>query len=241
MLATTRSSCARYRKRQTLRGSRLCRRRIFLEKLESRYMLSALGVIDPAGNNINGSTFGSGSFAITNTSQIGQQIDRIHLDLRSAIFPDMVYDPFGAAGDPVGKPLIIDNEGGTGFSSFNYLLPHDGGFDALEMFFTDFEPGETVTFSIDNDPTSIRGLPAPGPNESGSISGIELVGATLTVDFNDSTSLTGEYYRIPSTVDGSRAFVDYATSGGFVDAYVPALEDIKQDIIDGLILVPTVP
>ena len=75
----TRSSCARYRKRQTLRGSRLCRRRVFLEKLESRYMLSALGVIDPAGNNINGSTFGSGSFAITNTSQIGQQIDRIEL------------------------------------------------------------------------------------------------------------------------------------------------------------------
>jgi basic membrane protein A len=41
--------------------------------------------------------------------------------------------------------------------------------------------------------------------------------------------------------DLSRNGVDYATSGGFVDAYVPALEDIKQDIIDGLILVPTVP
>ena len=41
--------------------------------------------------------------------------------------------------------------------------------------------------------------------------------------------------------DLSRDGVDYATSGGFVDSYVPALEDIRQDIIDGVIIVPTVP
>lgn len=41
--------------------------------------------------------------------------------------------------------------------------------------------------------------------------------------------------------DLSRDGVDDATSGGFVDSYVPTLEDIRQDIIDGVIVVPTVP
>ncbi len=41
--------------------------------------------------------------------------------------------------------------------------------------------------------------------------------------------------------DLSRNGVDYATSGGFIDGYVPTLEGIRQDIIDGLITVPLLP
>lgn len=41
--------------------------------------------------------------------------------------------------------------------------------------------------------------------------------------------------------DLSRNGVDYATSGGFIDLLVPALENIRQDIIDGVITVPNVP
>jgi basic membrane protein A len=41
--------------------------------------------------------------------------------------------------------------------------------------------------------------------------------------------------------DLSRNGVDYATSGGFIDDYVPTLEVIKQDIIDEDISVPTIP
>jgi basic membrane protein A len=41
--------------------------------------------------------------------------------------------------------------------------------------------------------------------------------------------------------DLSRNGVDYATSGGFIDDYVPTLEAIKQDIIDEDISVPTIP
>jgi basic membrane protein A len=60
------------------------------------------------------------------------------------------------------------------------------------------------------------------------------------------------YDVIASQVDGSfaggnqrwdlsRNGVDYATSGGFVDDILPALEDIRDGIIGGLISVPTVP
>ncbi len=41
--------------------------------------------------------------------------------------------------------------------------------------------------------------------------------------------------------DLSRNGVDYAISGGFIDSYVPTLEGIRQDIIDGIISVPTTP
>lgn len=181
---------------------------MFMEGLEARQVLSAMAIIDPPGSLLDASTFPSGSFQVTNTSTTGQKIDRVEFDLSSSIFPDLVFDPFGLAGDPVGKELTIDSEGGTGFSSFQYLGPHAGGFDALEILFTDFDPGETVTFSIDNDPTSIQGLPQPGPNNSGSISGVELVGTQLTVDFDDASSLTETFYRIPGSIDGSQVFVE---------------------------------
>jgi len=41
--------------------------------------------------------------------------------------------------------------------------------------------------------------------------------------------------------DLGRDGVDYATSGGFVDPYLPTLEAIRQEIIGGGIVVPTVP
>lgn len=201
-------------KRQSLRASvsrRKRRRRssgLIVELLETRCVLSALGIIDPPGDNIDASTFVSGSFQVTNTSTTGQLIDRVELDVSSAIFADIVFDPFGLAGDPVGKELTVDSEGGTGFSSFQYLGPRDGGFDAIEIFFSDFQPGETFTFSIDNDPTSIQGLPQPGPNNSGSNSGLEMVGAQLTVDFSDATSLSESFFRVPGSLDGSQVFVE---------------------------------
>lgn len=60
------------------------------------------------------------------------------------------------------------------------------------------------------------------------------------------------YDIVQSQVDGtftggfevwglSRNGVDYATSGGFVEAYVPQLEELRDAIINGTIVVPTVP
>jgi len=119
----------------------------------------------------------------------------------------LVFDPDGVAGDPVGKGFTPDNIGGTGLVKGNFIKPHDDGYDALEIYFDDFDPGETFTFSADVDPTSVRGLPAPGPKESGSVSGLELIGSEVTVDFDNNATYTGETYRIPGSLDGSEAVV----------------------------------
>ncbi|MEC4983286.1 MAG: malectin domain-containing carbohydrate-binding protein [Oscillatoria sp. PMC 1068.18] len=169
----------------------------------------ALVVINPGGNIIQSSTFSSGSFKITNNSTNAQKIDRVLIDLSSGILPDMVFDPTGQAGDTWKKVFTVDNNGGTGTITHNYLNAHDGGFDALEINFTDFDPGETMTFSIDVDPTSAQGTPPPGPGESASVSGLELAGAEVTVAFSDGTSYTGETYRMANSSVGSQTTVQY--------------------------------
>ncbi|MEB3358225.1 MAG: malectin domain-containing carbohydrate-binding protein, partial [Synechococcales bacterium] len=124
---------------------------------------------------------------------------------------DIVFDPFGLAGDPVSKNLKVDSgEVETGYQSFSYFQPHAGGFDVVEILFDDFDPGETFTFSVDNDPTSIQGLPAPGPGDSGSISGLELIGSRVTVTFDDGSVLSGEPYRIADSDVGSEVLLTVA-------------------------------
>ncbi|MEB3215657.1 MAG: malectin domain-containing carbohydrate-binding protein [Nostocales cyanobacterium 94392] len=167
----------------------------------------ALFIINPSGTTINNSTYRSGSFVITNNSTNGEKINKVTIDLSTSIFPDLVFDPDGLAGDPVGKRFTPDSQGGTGLISGNFIKPRDDGYDALEIYFNDFGPGKTFTFSADVDPTSVRGLPQPGPQESGSVSGLELTGSTITVDFDNNATYTGQTYRIPNSLDGSQAFI----------------------------------
>lgn len=149
------------------------------------------------------STYEPHSFRLTNPASNQQNITAVTIDLRTAVFPDMVFDPDGIAGDLVAKDVAIDSNGTlTGYAGRQYSSPHDDGYDVLTLFFTDFNPGETMTFSVDVDPTSIRGIGAPGPHETGSVSGLELTGATLTVNFDD-TAVTGQAIRLPGSVSGS--------------------------------------
>ncbi len=168
-------------------------------------------VIDPPTGGINASTFSAGSFKITNNSPDGQKIESLSLDLSTAILPDMVFDPDGTAGDKVAKCFTPDSGAAiTGLVApadrcvDPFKRPHDDGYDIVEMSFTDFGPGETFTFSADVDPTSIRGTSAPGPNESGSVSGLELVGSEATIAFDDASVRKTEMYRIPSSLKGSK-------------------------------------
>ncbi len=163
--------------------------------------------ITPIGG-INASTFNTGAFIIENSSNSTAQINQVVIDLRTAAFPDMVFDPFGTAGDLVAKDVTIDsNPALVGFIGHTYSSPHDDGFDVLTLTFNDFGPGEQVTFSVDVDPTSIRGVPAPGPAESGSVSGLELSGSTVTVNFSNNLSLTGQSLRMPGSSSGSAALI----------------------------------
>jgi hypothetical protein len=130
-------------------------------------------------------TYVSNSFVVENLSTTGIRIDRIEIDFRSTILPDLLFDPYATAGDAGGKDYTIDTDPGVGESGHTFSSPHDGGYDILEVTFTDFDPGEQFGFSVDTDPTSINGLgsgPSDGP---ASVSGLELTGEIVTFDFSD--------------------------------------------------------
>jgi hypothetical protein len=161
------------------------------------------------GGPINASTYNTGSFVITNTSGGATRITRVRLDLTTALFPDLVFDPNGTAGDTVAK--CFTDDGGSGNVGLvapadpcatPFGGPHDGGYDTLQIDFTSFSASRTFQFSVDVDPTTIKGATAPGPNESGSVSGLELTGATVTMTFSDLSVLSGSCFRVPGS-DGS--------------------------------------
>jgi Cep192 domain 4/Malectin domain len=157
---------------------------------------------------LNSSTFTSGSFRVTNDSPGGQQIASVRFDLATSLLPDLVFDPTGTAGDTLGKGFTVDADPGVGTIGHTLGGVHDGGFDALTATFTDFGPGETLTFSADIDPTSIRGSGPPGPGESGSVSGLELTGATVTVTYEDGTFAASRLFRTPGSLGESRVRLD---------------------------------
>lgn len=162
--------------------------------------------ITPEGG-INASTYSSHSFQLTNSAGNSENVTQVRLDLSTSFFMDMVYDPNGQAGDFVAKDFTIDLDPGVGFAGRSYEGFHDDGFDILTVNFTDFNPGEQFDFSVDVDPTSIRGVPAPGPGESGSVSGLELSGATVTVTYAGGGMVTGQMIRMPGSNSGSQLFL----------------------------------
>lgn len=146
--------------------------------------------------SINASTFTPSAFVLDNQSLNGERLTELRIDLSTAIFPDMVFDPFGAAGDLVAKDLTVDVREGLSFNGREYEAPRDGGFDVLTLRFANFDRGDRFEFSVDVDPTSIRGTGAPGPGESGSVGGLELVGATVTATFDNGETFTGQVFRM---------------------------------------------
>lgn len=156
---------------------------------------SAFIEIGPTGQGLKASTYGTGSFVIQNTSAT-DRITSVRFDFSTAILPDLVFDPDGLAGDVVGKVFTADSgSSATGLVGHSYSSPHDLGWDILDVTFDDFDPGETFTFSVDVDPTTIQGSAGPGPGESGSVSGLELTGTTVTIDYESSASLTARTFR----------------------------------------------
>jgi len=164
--------------------------------------------VTPFGN-LNASTYTDNAFRLTNQATAGQQLTSVTIDLSTALFPDLVFDPDGKAGDLVAK-AFTPNDGAVavGYTSHQLLGFHNGsndadGFNQLQINFADFAPSESFGFSIDVDPTTIKGVPAPGPGEAGSVSGLELTGATVTVSFSDETSLTAPLFHRTASDSGS--------------------------------------
>ena len=167
------------------------------------------------GGGLDASTYSSGSFEITNESP-SQDILTATIDLSSAMLPNMVFDPAdgSSAGDTTNKCLVADSDPSvTGYVTPTdncadpFRVPHENGYYVVTLNFTDFNPGETFTFSVDVDPTSIQGSSAPGPGESGSVSGLELTGSAVNVEFSDLASITSDLYRQPLSDGGGQVTV----------------------------------
>jgi hypothetical protein len=80
-----------------------------------------------------------------------------------------VFDPVGAGGDLLAKCFTADaGPAATGLVApadpcvTPFGSPHDGGYDVMQIDFTGFGPNETFSFSVDIDPTTIKGVAAPG-------------------------------------------------------------------------------
>ena len=134
------------------------------------------------GSGIETSTYGSGSYQVTNTGET--DITTLRVDLNETVLPDMVFDPFNTAGDNVGKEFTLDG-GDVTVENVEYANFHNGennsaGYDSLVVTLSGFEPSETMSFSIDNDPTSISSTTL-GSQAAGPVSGLELVGGTVSV------------------------------------------------------------
>jgi hypothetical protein len=144
-----------------------------------------------ANGGIDASTYGGGSFEVTNTGDA--QISSVTYDLSTSLLTDVVFDPQGTAGDAGSKGFTPDSGESAVGPSGSFDAPHDGqdgddGYDQLTVDFTDFDAGESFAFSTDIDPTSIKN--ADGTGAAGSVSGLELSGATVTVDYADGTTQT---------------------------------------------------
>ena len=165
---------------------------------------SASIVVDPGGHIWGSSTYSVNSFLITNESTGGHKIVGVTYDFRDALFPDLVFDPTGNAGDSAFKPFQVNTDAGIDLQGHEFRCPKDGGFQQLVIRFDDFPVGQTFGFSVDADPTSINGSAPPGPNDSGGVSGLELTGAWVTVIFDDGTSYRRQLFLIPGSDTGSR-------------------------------------
>ncbi len=170
----------------------------YLRTPATDYGAQARFFVDPGGSILQSSTYGFGSFNLVNESTGGQKITRFRIDNSDAIVPDAAYDPYAAAGDPVGKDFTKDN-GPMQVLSHTWFNPHDEGFDVLEVECANFAPGQTLRFSADIDPTNIKGAPQPGPNDSGSVSGLELTGAHVYVEFDDGSIVEGRLFASPGS------------------------------------------
>jgi len=182
---------------------------------------------------LDASTFGSGSFVIVHDGTTDMASLTLRLD--TAILSGLVFDPLGLAGDTVGKDFTLDGETGDGVGvSHSFLDGSDeAGWSAMELVFADFEPGESLSFSVDVDPASTKGTAAPGPAESASVSGLELMGSAVEVAFGGGASADVELFALAGSVSGSAAEIGPAASGA------PTLSVIGQGQVPATVSQPT--
>lgn len=182
-------------------------------------------------SGLGGTTFGNTAFVITNDS-IGINIESITIDLQSSILPEMNFDPLGTAGDASGQNVSVNGASSAvglvpavGLSRFGNPSGAPDGYYSLTLEFTDFDPGEFLQFGVDVDPFNITGAGVTG--DAGAVSGLELAGATYTVNYSDGTSFVSTLSAQPGTGSGALSVndPDDTATAPVIDAVGVALTD----------------
>ncbi|WP_036155683.1 immunoglobulin-like domain-containing protein [Maribacter forsetii] len=181
---------------------------------------------DTGGNIGNSSTYGGG-LVITNNSTGNVTITSISIDLSTAVFPNIVFDPIGTAGDATAQCVTIVSQTG-GDSNVGLTIPGNngtgsdidctepfsgpngpGGYNIMTLNFNDFEAGETVDIAVDVDPRSIEGFNSAG--NAGAISGLELIGTTVTVTYSNDSSSTRQLFQVGNSEVNSENYFSPST------------------------------
>ena len=191
-----------------------------------------LTVID-GNQGVQSSNFGANSFQLTNTGN--KEVAAVFIDIRSAVFGDMVFDNDGTGGDTASSLFQVDANGNTGaffvgennqaLNSQNLFLPGDapladtsglgdassGGFRGLLIRFDGsnggFDGGERVGFSGDGDPNSLAGF-SQGEVGFGTNGGGNAITGTFDTGGQSGAELVGSSFTV--------LFADGTTATGYI-------------------------
>ncbi len=149
---------------------------------------------------IDGDTFGS-SYAITNNSTAGEMVTRFTLDLGSipAGGPFCFDTVNGGACNPSPQsPLAFAPVGGSGVST-GLTAPSTvaDGATVLDLFFNNFNVGETFSWNIDVDSATAT-----------TVFGNNLIGATAAVSYNNGQTVFGTLRAVNGNADAAAFVID---------------------------------
>lgn len=139
------------------------------------------------------STFNPDTIKIDNLITSGKDLKQVVIDLDHAILPDgAFFDPNAAGGDN-GKAFQLNSVIGSFSATATYQNGSPAtGYKQITIDFTDFNPGERASFSLDIDPTSMLGF---GQTViPGGVSGAELAGSHVTFVFADGSTTQADLF-----------------------------------------------
>ena len=155
--------------------------------------------VPTARNTRDASTYTNSTMKLVNTGTVA--ITGMSMDLQpgATVLPDLVFDPTDGtpAGDVVTKPFTVNSAPSGMAASASYGAPQQDGYRRMDVALSGLAPGGTMAFSVDVDPTSIKGSPLTA--EGGPVSGAEMAGALVTVRFADGTELKTRLAPVPNT------------------------------------------
>lgn len=157
---------------------------------------SATGVAElvvTPGGTIDVSTFERGTITLENHSSSNSDLKQVIIDVSAAALPDGVFfDPVGAGGNN-GKGFTLNDQNGTFTAGATYAGGSNGsGYRQLILNLNDFNPGESLSFSIDIDPDSMIGFTQSVT--AGAISGAELAGSRVKFIFADGSQTEADLF-----------------------------------------------